>query len=271
MASNGERRMLFDTRGRRKHVIRVVYAVLALLMGASLFLVVGPVNIAELVGDSSSGNSAAKVFDEQAERIEGRLAKAPNDEALLLQLTRARINAGNAEIVPVAETETPTITPSAREDFLAASTAWNRYLKQVGDEASPTGAQFVAATFIRMAEGSTTVQEAVENVARAVKAQKIAAEQRPNLGSLSSLAIYEYYSGDFAAGDDVAKRAAGVAPSKAEAKAAEEQLAEFRKQAKRFEKQKKEFRQAERQASRQSLQAPFGGLATPGAAAPEGE
>ena len=31
--------------GRRKHVVKVVYAVLAVLMGASLFLVVGPLNI----------------------------------------------------------------------------------------------------------------------------------------------------------------------------------------------------------------------------------
>ncbi len=77
--ADGERRMLFDTRGKRKHVIRVVYAILALLMGASLFLVVGPFNLAELTG-GSDGGSANEVFEEQAERIEGRLAKDPQDE-----------------------------------------------------------------------------------------------------------------------------------------------------------------------------------------------
>ena len=42
MAQGGkEHRMVFDIRGRRKHVVKVVYAVLAVLMGASLFLVVG--------------------------------------------------------------------------------------------------------------------------------------------------------------------------------------------------------------------------------------
>ena len=70
--------------GKRKHVVRVVYAILALLMGASLFLVVGPVNIGELLGDASSTTSASKVLDEQAERIERRLAKNPKNEALLL-------------------------------------------------------------------------------------------------------------------------------------------------------------------------------------------
>ena len=39
--------MVFDIRGRRRHVVKVVYAILAVLMGASLFLVVGPVNIGE--------------------------------------------------------------------------------------------------------------------------------------------------------------------------------------------------------------------------------
>src|SRR5882762_4995898 len=98
MASSGERRLVFDTRGKRKHVVRVVYAILALLMGGSLFLVVGPVNIGALLGNSGSTNSASKLFEEQAERIEGRLVKSPNDEQLLLALTRARINSGNSQI-----------------------------------------------------------------------------------------------------------------------------------------------------------------------------
>ena len=60
MAAGGERRMLFDIRGKRKHVVRVVYAILALLMGASLFLVVGPVNIGSLLGNSTSSADATQ-------------------------------------------------------------------------------------------------------------------------------------------------------------------------------------------------------------------
>jgi hypothetical protein len=259
MASSGERRLLFDTRGRRKHVIRVVYAILALLMGTSLFLVVGPVNIGELIGNSSSAGSASKIFDEQAERIERRLVKNPNDEQLLLQLTRARINAGNAQIEPVGETEQPTIPLSAKEDFDAAGEAWTRYLKQAGDEPNPAAAQLVAGTFLRMAEGSSTVAEAVENVSRAVRAQRIAAEARPSLGSLSTLAIYEYFAGNFAAGNKATEQAAAKAPNKGEAKNIEKQLAEYRKRGKEFQKQKKEVRKAERAAGKESLQNPFGG------------
>jgi hypothetical protein len=75
--ADGERRMLFDIRGRRKHVIRVVYAILALLMGTSLFLVVGPVNIGQLLGNSTTTSNSTGIFDEEAERIEERLRGRP--------------------------------------------------------------------------------------------------------------------------------------------------------------------------------------------------
>jgi hypothetical protein len=259
MASSGERRMLFDTRGKRKHVIRVVYAILALLMGGSLFLVVGPVNIAELLGDSG-GSSASKVFDEQVERVEGRLTKDPTDEQLLVTLTRAQISAGNSKLEAGSETTAPVVTPEARQDYQAASETWARYLKQAGDEPSATAAQLVAGTFFSLAESSTTVSEAQENVTKAAKAQRIAAEQRPSVGSLSTLAIYEYFAGEFAAGDKATKQAAAKAPSKAEGKNVEKQLAEYRKRGKAFEKQKQEFAKIESKAGKEGLQNPFGGF-----------
>ena len=68
--------MLFDIRGKRKNVVRVVYACLALLMGASLFVAVGPFNIAEFFGGGGT-TSAADISEEQAERIEKRPRERP--------------------------------------------------------------------------------------------------------------------------------------------------------------------------------------------------
>lgn len=260
MASSGERRLVFDTRGKRKHVIRVVYAILALLMGASLFLVVGPVNIGALLGNSSSGSSAATVLHEQAERIERRLVKTPEDEQLLLALTRAQISAGNAQLERSSETSAPIVTVGAHEDFEQARQTWSRYLKQAGGEPSPTAAQLVAGTFFTLAESSTTVPEAQSNVAQAAAAQRIAAEQRPSVGSLSTLAIYEYFAGNFAAGDKATKQTVAHAPSKAEVKNIEKQLGEFRKRGKKFEKRKKEVTKLQHETGKESLQNPFGGL-----------
>jgi len=259
MAERGERRLLFDVRGRRKHVIRVVYAILAILMGASLFLVVGPVNIGELIGNSGSSGSAAKALHEQANRIERRLAKKPKDEQLLLSLMRARINAGNAEVEQTSETAAPTITLESREDFEAAFVAWQRYLKEA-EEPSAIAAQLVAGTYFRLAESATSLTEAEEYVAKASKAQKIAAGQNPSLGSLSTLAIYEYFNGEFAAADKTTKLAAAEAHSKSEANTVKNQLAEYRKRAKQFAKQKKESAKLESEAGKEALKRPFGGL-----------
>ena len=94
--ADGERRMLFDIRGRRKNVIKVVYAILAVMMGASLFLVVGPVNIGELLNTATRSTASAEIFDEQVERDRRRLRQDPTNEDILISLTRARINAGRA-------------------------------------------------------------------------------------------------------------------------------------------------------------------------------
>jgi hypothetical protein len=254
--------MVFDTRGKRKHVIRVVYAILALLMGASLFLVVGPFNIGALLGNSSSSSSSsAQVFDEQVERLERRLVKDPKDEQLLLALTRAQISAGNAHIEPVAETEVPTVPLEARKKFEAAAQTWHRYLKQAGDEPSATAAQLVASSFFRFAEAAPgNPAELKSNIAMAASAQKIAAEQRPSVGSLSNLAIFEYFKGDFAAGDEAAKQATAKVP-KTEAESVEKKLAEYRKRAKKFQKGAKEAAKQEQKAGKEALQSPLGGAA----------
>ena len=56
-------------------VVKVVYAILAVLMGLSLFLVVGPVNIGELFGGGGgSGNAAEPV------RRTGRTDRSQTEE-----------------------------------------------------------------------------------------------------------------------------------------------------------------------------------------------
>src|ERR1044072_2501328 len=73
-----EHKMLFDLRGgRRGAVVKVVYALLAVLMGLSLFLVIGGFNLAELFNSSNSTGDAAKPYEEQAARIETKLRKEP--------------------------------------------------------------------------------------------------------------------------------------------------------------------------------------------------
>lgn len=250
--------MLFDIRGRRKHVVRVVYAILALLMGASLFLVVGPFNIGNLINGSSASN-AAKVLDEQAERIEQKLVRNPDDEALLLSLTRTRIAAANALTEVDPQTGATVNTVESNRERERAVEAWNSYLKQA-KEPSPSAALLVAGTYFGLAEGSGDLELVVANVNRAAETQRIAADAQPTINSLTTLAIYEYYAGNFAAGDKVAKQAEAKAATKSEKKEIGTQMAEYRKRGKAFENQKKEFAKAEKGQSKERLENPFGGL-----------
>src|SRR6476646_653973 len=217
--------MLFDIRGRRRHVVRVVYAILALLMGGSLFLVVGPFNIAEFFG-AADATSPSKVLNEQAERIEGKLRVEPDNEDLLLSLTRARVAAGNALTEVNPETGVSALSPEGRREVALAAEAWDRYLQQT-DEPNPSGAQLMATAYFSLAEGSTSLEEAQTNIEGATAAQQIVVASRPSVGTLTSLAIYQYFALDFAAADKTAKKAKAKAP-KAESKEVSKQLTEYR-------------------------------------------
>jgi DNA repair exonuclease SbcCD ATPase subunit len=266
MASKGnEHRMVFDIRGKRRHVVKFVYAILALLMGASLFLVVGPVNIGELFGGGTSAGNAAKPFEEQAERIELKLKKSPEDADLLAALTRARINAGNSSTEVSGEQQV--ITSGTVQQYQLASDAWSRYVKATDEPA--VGVALVAApTFIALAETSG-INEFEANVKAAAEAQQIVAEQRPSIGSLSTLAIYQYFSFDYEQARKTEAEAVALAEDKFQRESAENQLQEYEKRAKELQKELQRIEQASKAAgggsgSKESLENPLGGLGSGG-------
>lgn len=261
MAQGGERRMLFDIRGRRKHVIRVVYAILALLMGGSLFLVVGPVNLASLIGNSNNASSETqKLFQERAERIEKELRKNPNDEAKELALIRTRLQAGQA-IASADQNQGQAPGAEAREEFEAATTAWDAYEKQAGAEASPTVAQLVAQAWVFLAETSAADFEAAfESLEEAGRVQKVYAKAKPSASSYTTLALYQLIIGNFKEGNASGKEAEKLATSKQQRKEVEKALKGARKQGKKNLKTKKEVAKAEKGKGKESLENPFGGL-----------
>lgn len=259
MAESGERRMLFDIRGRRKHVVRVVYAILALLMGASLFLVVGPVNIGSLFGNESGASNAAKILQEQADRTELKLNREPQNEALLLSLSRSRIGAGNAMAEVDPETGASLQTVEGRQELERGTAAWSRYLK-LTEEPKASGALLVSTAYFGLAETSGSLEEAVSYVDKAAQTQRLAAEAQPSIGTLTTLALYQFYAGDFAAGDKTVKEAEAKATTKAEAKAVGEQMKEYRQRGKALEAQKKEIAKQEEAQGKERLENPLGGL-----------
>lgn len=258
--ADGERRMLFDIRGRRRNVVKFVYAILALLMAASLILLAGP---GLFSGGGRGGGEAAKQLEEQAERIERKLAKSPNDANLLLNLTRIRVSAANAQSEVNPTTGEALLTLQSREQFEKASAAWSEYLEAT-NEPSAGGAQLITPALFSLAQTSRSYNEALSNMRAAAEAQKIVAEQRPSLGSLSTLALYTLFTGDYKAAEEAEKEAAKSANSKLERENLEKQFDEVRKRAVEFQKQVAESEKAAKTAGggagKEALQNPLGGL-----------
>ncbi|HEX5374813.1 MAG TPA: hypothetical protein VFW48_01495 [Solirubrobacterales bacterium] len=249
--------MLFDIRGRRKHVVRVVYAILALLMGASLFLVVGPVNLGSLAGGGGT-TEASKILDEQAEEAEARLRRDEDNPNLLLAVVRARVGAGNAETEVNPQTGAPVLNAEGRQDFQQAAGIWKVYLEET-DEVNPSGALLMANTFFTLAEAGVSLEEIATNIEGAATAQRLATEARPATGFLTTLASYEYLAGNFKAGDAAGEKAKAKATAQ-EKKQVEEQIAESRQRGKQWQNEKKRFAKTEKEQGKEALQNPFGGL-----------
>lgn len=258
--------MVFDIRGRRRHVVKVVYAILAILMGASLFLVVGPVNIGEIFGGGAASNGAEQ-FEDRAAAIERELKKDPEDPTLLLALTRQRIYAGNALAVINPETGQPQLTTESRQQLQQASSAWSEYLEAT-DEPTASAAQVIAPALFSLAQTSSTAAELESNIQSAADAQQIVVDARPSLGSLSTLAIYRYFGFQYQAANKAGEEAKKLASSKFERETLENQLEEVQKNARNLEKQLAEYNKATKGQGKESLQNPLGGLSGPTAISP---
>lgn len=262
--ANSEHRMVFDLRGRRKRVVQVVYAILALLMALSLLTVVGPFSIGDVFGGGSG--DASEISLDRAAEIEKKLARNPENETLLLSLVKERIAAANNLVAFDETTGQPIPTEESSAQYDAAATAWNRYLRVNSGEPSPAVATQMAGAFFTLAQNATTIAEAQSNLEDAAEAQAIVAEVRPSVGTLSTYAIYSYFALEFEQGDRVAKQAVAAAP-KAQRKQADQELASYRQQAKRFEKQVKAVaKRGGEAAAQQQLENPLGGLSGGGGA-----
>ncbi len=234
-AGDKEHRMVFDIRGKRRNVVKVVYAVLAVLMGLSLFLVTGIGNIGSLFDSGSESGAGAVVYEEQAERLERKLVKSPEDPELLLALTRAQLNAGNQHVEQSSEGAT-VITTETIQKYRQASDTWSEYLKAT-KEPSPSGAQLMAPTFVTLAESSRSAPEFEENMQAAAESAEIVADKRPNLNSLSTLSYYRYFAFDKPAAEKARAEAVALTNGKFERENLENQLDEYKKRAAEVEKQ----------------------------------
>ena len=183
-------------------------------MGASLFLTVGPVNIGEIFGSGGSDVNAAEPYEEQAERIEVRLKKEP-DEPRPPALADPRPDQRRQRRGDDRTERTRAYSTEAVQAYQEADQSWSEYLKAT-KEPNPGLAQLVAPMMITLAELSTSYPQADQRIQAAAEAQRIVAEDRPTMNSLSTLAFYTYFTGDFPAAEKARAEAKQLAKTKAE-------------------------------------------------------
>jgi hypothetical protein len=227
-----EHRMVFDIRGRRGHVVKFVYAILALLMVASLFLVTGAVNVNSLFGNSTSGESAATSLEKQAVKIEEKIVKEPENTDLLASLTRTRINVANSMITAGTGSSTQGIE-EIKTQLAKANEDWSEYIAATSEPSAGLAAQAAPALF-QLAELSSTSEEALENIKVAAEAQEIIATARPSVGSLSTLSLYLLFTQEFKAAAKAKKETLALMHTKFERESFENKYEEVEKNAKTF-------------------------------------
>lgn len=215
-------------------------------MGASLFLTVGPFSISEIFNSGGGSSDLAKPYEEEAERIEARLAKDPANPGMLLSLTRAQLNAGNVEAQKEPNGEVIPTTDSVQA-YQQADQSWSEYLKAT-DKPDPALAALVAPMQIQLAEASTSYSQADLRIQAAADTQKIVAESRPTVNALVTLSFYTYFTGDTAAAEKVRSEAKKLAKTESERKEIDEILDEYKKNASSYAARKAQAEKEEKAA-----------------------
>jgi hypothetical protein len=246
--------MLFDLRSPgRRNVIRVVYALLAVLMGGGLiFFGIGGNVSGGLFDafDSGGGGSASDAFEDEINDAEDRLQQNPQDPATLAELVQLYYQAGSNEIEVDQESGTQSLTEEGQEQLQKGADAWDRYLTLTSKSgAQPaTGVSSLAVqTFSVLADTSFSnalsassgtealddANDAVTSWADAAEAQRILADAQPAGQAYATLAFFLYRSGDIEGGDQAAGQASGQAKPNERA-AIEQQLKQTKKEGERL-------------------------------------
>lgn len=229
-------------------------------------LAVGAVALFSIAGAASTVapqvvDHLASPLEEKAERVERQLQRQPRSKKLLLAAFSAWAAAGNDRL---SQRQTVAVPSAVAEDLRASVHAWNRYLRLTGGKADPGVAEAAAGIFFQLVEiGSVNLKEIESNTAGAARAGRIAGAQRPTLYTLSNVATYEYFNGDFAAGDRAAAGAEADLEDKALAGLVEKQLDEYRERGVRFRRRLERAAQVQRESGERRLRASVKGFGSP--------
>jgi tetratricopeptide (TPR) repeat protein len=194
--------MLFDLRGRgRRRTIQIVYATLAILMAAGLILFGVGSGLAggliDAINDKGGTNSGNSLLQKQADTLEKRVQRNPQDAATWGKLARTQFQLAAGTI----DQTTGQYTKEGKADLTKAGASWGRYLALSPEKPDPTIAALMVQAFIQLG-----------NASKAADAQEIVTSARPNRNAYLALAKLAYAAGQTRKGDLAAAKALADTP-----------------------------------------------------------
>ena len=195
--------MLFDLRGRRRRAVQATYLMLAVLMGGGLVLfgIGGDVSggLVDAFKGGGGGSSTDSALEDRVDNQEERLAKNPQNEAVLQNLIRDYYSLATSQ----RESGTIGFPDDAKDDLRKAGEYWQRYTRVVDGEPSPEAARYALQVYDVVA---------LNRPKEAQKAAAILAQDANDVASYLRLVSYAALAGDTRTADLAAKKAVDLAP-----------------------------------------------------------
>jgi hypothetical protein len=186
--------MLFDLRGAgRRRTVKVIYILLAFLMGGGLVLfgIGGSVSgglIDAITERSGGGDNSTDRFRKAEKAALVKTQANPQDAAAWAALARARFQvAGQGENFDPAK---GTFTNAGTAKLQAAGQAWDRYLALNPNKPDDRVASLMVQAF-----------GALNKPDKAAQAQEVITQARPTASTFTQLAIFAYQAGQTRKGD----------------------------------------------------------------------
>jgi tetratricopeptide (TPR) repeat protein len=195
--------MLFDLKGRRRHVVQAVYLLLAILIGGGLVLfgIGGGANGGLLDafkggGGSSKGN---QILEKQVQTAQQQLAVNPQNQAALALIVKDSYQMASAEADPT----TGAFTKDGQKKLQQAASAWDRYLALNPPKPDDTLASYMVQVY-----GVSGLNQP----AKAQKAAEIVSAARPSANAYILVVQYASLAGDTRTAKLAAQKALSLAP-----------------------------------------------------------
>ncbi len=221
--------MLFDLSGKRKRTVQIVYATLAVLMGAGLvvFGIGSDVSggLGDLFGGGGGKNQADESIQKKIDTAEKTLQRDPKNAPALAQVVRGHYQLATAK----ADPNTSEFTADAKPELQETVNAWQRYEKAVEKPDVSLG-RLVIQAYDGLGRLTPEAADAKPYWTGASDAAEIVADTKPNAQNYIVWVQYATLAGQTRKADLAGKKAIQLAP-KNQKKAAKQAVAQAKQAA----------------------------------------